>query len=59
VINYVIADEDTREKIKSLRIGDKINSDHQPMEVWVKGERQGKKGRKSGRRSGSRGEERI
>ncbi|XP_067208444.1 golgin subfamily A member 6-like protein 25 [Linepithema humile] len=55
VIDYVIADEDTRKKIKSLRIGDRIDSDHQPLEVWVKGERQGKKGRKSG----SRGEGRI
>ncbi|XP_067207866.1 golgin subfamily A member 6-like protein 22 [Linepithema humile] len=55
VIDYVIADEDTREKIKSLRIGNRIDSDHQPLEVWVKGERQGKKGRKSG----SRGEGRI
>ncbi|XP_067208522.1 golgin subfamily A member 6-like protein 22 [Linepithema humile] len=55
VIDYVIADEDTREKIKSLRIGDRIDSDHQPLEVWVKGERQGKKGR----RNGSRGEGRI
>ncbi|XP_067217103.1 LINE-1 retrotransposable element ORF2 protein [Linepithema humile] len=43
VIDYVIADEDTRGKIKRLRIGDNIESDHQPVEVWVKGEGQRQK----------------
>ncbi|XP_067212233.1 golgin subfamily A member 6-like protein 6 [Linepithema humile] len=55
VIDYVIADEDTRGKIKRLRIEDNIESDHQPVEVWVKGEGQ----RQKGKRSGNRGKGKI
>jgi len=37
VIDYVIGDEDVRGRIKRLRIGDRIESDHHPVEVWVEG----------------------
>jgi len=33
VIDYVIGDEDVRGRIKRMRIGDKIDSDHHPVEV--------------------------
>jgi len=37
VIDYVIGDEDVRGRIKRMRIGDRIESDHHPVEVWVEG----------------------
>ncbi|XP_011859507.1 PREDICTED: putative golgin subfamily A member 6-like protein 6, partial [Vollenhovia emeryi] len=47
VIDYVIGDEEARERIRSMRIGEKIDSDHHPLEVWIEGEEQGKeRGRK-------------
>lgn len=30
VIDYMIAREEIREKVKRLEVGDRINSDHQP-----------------------------
>lgn len=48
IIDYVIGNE-MKEKIRMMRIGDKIESDHQPVEVRVKGERS-RQGRKEGGR---------
>ncbi|XP_076287327.1 uncharacterized protein LOC143212411 [Lasioglossum baleicum] len=48
VIDYVLGNEDTREGVGKVEIGDKIDSDHMPVIVWVKGEMGGKKGRKGG-----------
>lgn len=36
VIDYVI-DEEVRGRIKRMRIGDRIDSDHHPVEVWIEG----------------------
>jgi len=36
-IDYAIGREETREKIKSLEIGDRIESDHHPVELSMKG----------------------
>jgi len=44
VIDYVIGDEETRGTIKKMKIGDKVDSDHHPLEIWVEGETQ--RGRK-------------
>jgi hypothetical protein len=38
VIDYVIGDEETRERVLELRVGENVDSDHQSVEVWVKGE---------------------
>lgn len=35
VIDYIIGDEKTKRKIKRLKIGNKVDSDHHPLEVWV------------------------
>jgi len=35
VIDYVIGDEETKESIRKMRIGDKVDSDHHPLEIWV------------------------
>lgn len=55
VIDYVIGNEKVREKIRRMRIGDRIDSDHQPVEIWVKGERrrqgEGKRGGRGEKKS--------
>lgn len=38
VINYVIGDEECREMVENFKIGGKVDSDHQPVEVEIKGE---------------------
>jgi len=38
VIDYVMRDKKVREKVWSMRVEDKINSDHHPVVVWLKGE---------------------
>ncbi|XP_076301434.1 uncharacterized protein LOC143219315 [Lasioglossum baleicum] len=48
VIDYVLGNEDTREGVGKVEIGDKIDSDHMPIIVWIKGEMRGKKWRKGG-----------
>lgn len=36
VIDYVIGDEEVRERVGKLRIGERVDSDHHPVEVWIK-----------------------
>lgn len=36
-INYAIGGEEIRERIESLKIGDRIKSDHHPVEIKIKG----------------------
>lgn len=36
VINYVIKEERTRKKVERLYIGEKVNSDRHPVEIWIK-----------------------
>lgn len=38
VIDFVIGDVEVEDKIKKLKVGDKIDSDHQPVEVEIEGE---------------------
>lgn len=52
VIDYVIGDEEVRGKIGSMKIGDRVNSDHQPLEVWVEREVRRKKRNGKQRESG-------
>lgn len=44
VIDYVMGDEEVRERIEKMEIGDEIDSDHQPVKVRIRGEG----GKKSG-----------
>lgn len=37
VIDLVLEDSEVRKKIEELRIGDRVESDHQPVEVRIKG----------------------
>lgn len=50
VIDYLIGDENVKGRIKRMRIGDRIDSDHHSVEIWVEGrvdreEERGKEGR--------------
>ncbi|XP_036148302.1 uncharacterized protein LOC118647446 [Monomorium pharaonis] len=46
IIDYVLGDEEVVEEVTKLEIGEKIDSDHYPVIVWIKGkevkERRGK-----------------
>lgn len=44
VIDYVIGNEKMREKVEKMVVEDRINSDHQPVSIWIRG---------GGRRRGS------
>lgn len=44
VIDYVLENEEVREKIIRMGIGEKLNSDHHPVEVTLTG--RGKENRK-------------
>ncbi|XP_029163724.1 golgin subfamily A member 6-like protein 22, partial [Nylanderia fulva] len=60
VIDYVLGDEDSREKVKKLRVKDKVDSDHQPVEVEIKGkQRKERRKNRGGRRGGTWNEERC
>jgi len=37
VIDYVIRERELKEEIKKMEIGDKVESDHHPIIVWIKG----------------------
>jgi len=47
VIDYLIGEEETRDH---MRIGERVESDHQPLEIRIKGERGGKGGRRGEKR---------
>jgi len=36
VIDYVLVEEEEREEIERLEVGDKVDSDHHPVVVWMK-----------------------
>lgn len=43
VIDYVIGDDEARDRVLKMKIGDKIDSDHPPLKIWMKGEVKRKK----------------
>ncbi|XP_071579341.1 uncharacterized protein [Temnothorax nylanderi] len=50
VIDYVIGEGEVREKVESMTVGDRVDSDHHPLEIAL---RRGKEG--DGRRRGKKG----
>lgn len=40
VIDFVWGDREVRERVERLKMGDRVDSDHQPVEIWIKGERE-------------------
>ena len=57
VIDYVLGNEDTREKVESMGIGKMVDSDHHPVVVWLMGGRRetSVSGRNGGERACERG----
>lgn len=43
VIDYIICNERTHEIVKEFRVGDRVDSDHLPMEVTIEVRRRGRK----------------
>lgn len=50
VIDYAIGDLEVRERIKSLRIGDRVDSDHHPVEIWIEDREDRKIRKRKGKR---------
>lgn len=50
VIDYIIGEGEVKDRVERMKVGDKIDSDHHPVEVWLKGVK--------GRRWECRGQER-
>lgn len=42
-IDYVLGDKEVKDRIERMRVGDR--TDHQPMEVWIRGEWERRGGR--------------
>jgi len=55
VIDYVLGDEEMKERVVSLKIGERIDSDHQPVVVRIK--KDNKIGMREKEIEGGRGEE--
>jgi len=56
VIDYVMGDEEMREKVENLKIGERIDSDHQPVVIRIgKDKRSREKGRRENQRRMRRG----
>ncbi|EZA48016.1 hypothetical protein X777_14457 [Ooceraea biroi] len=43
VIDYILGDREIRESIIEMRVADRIDSDHHPVEVRIKGEKSRKR----------------
>jgi len=50
----VIGDKEVKERVERMRVGDKIDSEHHPLDVWIKGEIERRRGG-SGERGNGRG----
>lgn len=50
-VDYVMGSEDVRSKVDNMKIGDRVDSDHHPVEVMLKGEAQRKGGGKGRKRT--------
>lgn len=48
IIDYVLGNEETRERIKKMKVKERVDSDHQPITAWMKGGRNRGKGRGKG-----------
>lgn len=53
VIDYILGDERTRESVEKMVVEEKVDSDHQPVMVWLKGRRRKGKEIEGRRKKGS------
>ncbi|KAL6256772.1 hypothetical protein P5V15_011710 [Pogonomyrmex californicus] len=54
VLDYVVRDREMWDRIEKVRMEEKVDSDHFPVMVWIKGEEEGIRKRKSGKEVGRR-----
>jgi len=52
VIDYVLGDEEIKGKVERLRIAERVDSDHHPIEVWIRGQEGEENGKEKENRSG-------
>lgn len=60
MIDYVIVDEDIKEKVERIEVGDYVDSDHFPLIVTIKeehGRELGRDGKEKGRKGRKKWEE--
>ncbi|KZC05855.1 hypothetical protein WN55_06852, partial [Dufourea novaeangliae] len=57
VIDYIIGNEETREKVEKMKVEERVESDHHPITVWVSGRGIGgeRRRKKFGEKRGERG----
>lgn len=48
IIDYVLRNEETRERIKKMKVKERVDSDHQSITAWMKGGRSRGRGRGKG-----------
>lgn len=48
IIDYVLGNEEIRERIKKMKVKERVDSDHQPITAWMKGGRSKGRGREKG-----------
>lgn len=41
--DYIMGDEEVRDCVERMKVGEKVDSDHQPVEVWIRGKRERKR----------------
>ncbi|XP_077255544.1 uncharacterized protein LOC143893719 [Temnothorax americanus] len=56
VIDYVLGDRRTRERVERVVVEEKVDSDHQPVTAWVEGWEEGMDKGKGGRSGSGRGD---
>lgn len=54
VIDYIMGEEETKGKVKWLRVENKVDSDHHPIEAGIRGIGDRKRGERRQRRQGRR-----
>lgn len=54
-MDYVMGNTEVKERVKRMRVGDKIDSNHHPVEVWIRSEEERERGEREGVDGGGMG----
>lgn len=44
MIDFILGDREMMNRVNRMRVGDRVDSDHPPVEVWIKGKEEGRRG---------------
>lgn len=44
MIDFILGDREVRDRVNRMRVGDRVDSDYPPVEVWIKGKGEGRRG---------------